>query len=92
MVLTVTGEIDMETVEHLRAVLWQALAAPGGAEIVVDFAGVTFCDATGVQALADAHAQARANGVRLRLINLRRPVRRVLQITGMLEPLTEGDH
>jgi anti-anti-sigma factor len=86
--LAVTGEIDMETVGRLTAVLFDAIATPGVAEIVVDFSGVTFCDAVGIQGLYDAYAQARSGGIRLRLSNLQRPVRRVLEITGMLDTLT----
>ncbi|WP_328459524.1 STAS domain-containing protein [Actinoplanes sp. NBC_00393] len=88
VILAIAGEIDMETVGHLTAVLYDAIATPGVAEIVADFSGVTFCDAVGIQGLYDAYAQARSGGIRLRLSNLQRPVRRVLEITGMLDTLT----
>lgn len=47
--VTVTGDVDLATVENFVALLTQATAqAPA---ITVDMRGVTFCDSSGVRAL-----------------------------------------
>ncbi|WP_229075905.1 STAS domain-containing protein [Actinoplanes sp. DH11] len=80
--LTVTGEIDMATVEPLAASLRELLARRDLAEVLVDLAEVVFCDASGVRALSEAYARANTAGIRMRVLNARGITRRVLEITG----------
>ena len=56
--------------------------------LTVDLGGVSFVDSTGIRALIHGHAAASDLGVPLRVANLRHPVTRVLEITGVLEALT----
>jgi len=51
-VLRVEGELDMATAEQLRTALNQALSADPA--VIVDMAGVTFIDASGLRVLFEA--------------------------------------
>ena len=88
--LRAAGEIDMATVSHLDAAMAAAIASTGTLSVVVDMAGVTFCDSSGIAAFDSNHFLAAQSGVVLQLINLRPAVSRVLEITGMLETLTNS--
>lgn len=85
----VVGEIDMETVDDVKSALFAALAADGASNVVVDFADVTFCDSAGIAALDRAYGEASQRGIDFRVTNVQPGVRRVLEITGMLDSLTE---
>ncbi|MEV4639885.1 STAS domain-containing protein [Actinoplanes sp. NPDC049548] len=87
--LTVTGEIDMATVGALETALRDAFAVPDATGVVADFAGVTFCDSSGVAALDRAYAEGVARGITFCLTGVSGTVRRVLEITGMLDALTD---
>jgi anti-sigma B factor antagonist len=52
-VVTVSGEVDVATAPRLRAELG-ALTLERGQLLVVDLAGVTFCDSSGISALIAA--------------------------------------
>jgi anti-sigma B factor antagonist len=85
LVLTVAGEIDVLTVDRLRA----AVAAgfdqlPEGATLVIDLTEVTFLGSPGLQALVDATRAAR----RLReplhvVVDHTRPVIRPIELAGL---------
>jgi anti-anti-sigma factor len=85
------GEVDLGTVEDLRAVLDRAVREPHpvtGSEpdhLVWDLDGITFFSAAGVGALAEAGDAARRRGADLHLIASTRPVRRVLALCGLDE-------
>jgi anti-anti-sigma factor len=85
----VAGEIDMATADDLQRAMITAVEDGSVTEVVVDFADVTFCDSSGIAALDRAYAAAARRGVVFRLVDIQDPVRRVLEITGMLEALTE---
>jgi anti-anti-sigma factor len=90
MRVSVAGEIDMATVQQLDAALAAAIGRKGATAVEVDFAGVTFCDSTGIAALDQAYAAATERSLPFRLIDVQPGVSRVLAIVGMLEILT-GD-
>jgi anti-anti-sigma factor len=81
-VLSVAGEIDMNTAERLyeQAV---ALLDDGTRNLVLDLGGVTFCDSLGVSALVRIYRRAAATNCRLRVVNLRGYIAHVLQISGL---------
>ncbi|MFH8727511.1 STAS domain-containing protein [Streptomyces termitum] len=79
VVLAPRGELDHDTVEPLRTALDKHADA---ARIVVDCAGLDFCDSTGLNLLLRARAQAREAGAGLDLAGLRPPVDRMFEITG----------
>ncbi|MFC7733572.1 STAS domain-containing protein [Actinomadura keratinilytica] len=81
-VVTVEGEIDLGTAETLRGELF-ALHAAGRRGLVLDFAGVRFCDASGLGALVAAHNRVAADGGRVRLARVRPQQARLLRVTGL---------
>ncbi|KDN19148.1 STAS domain-containing protein [Amycolatopsis rifamycinica] len=60
-VVTVLGELDVATAPRLRAGI-EALTLAAGQRLVVDLAGVTFCDSSGISALIAARNVAEAAG------------------------------
>ncbi|MFC0843155.1 STAS domain-containing protein [Streptomyces noboritoensis] len=81
-VLSLTGELDHDTVEPLRTALAEQIAA-APERIVVDCAGLRFCDSTGLNALLRARAAAtQAEGGGIELAALQPPVARMFEITG----------
>lgn len=78
------GEVDIQTVDQVRAVLGEALAS-GPQEIVVDLTGLTFIDSTGLGALIFGFQRSRDAGVRFRLAHASPPVRQILVLSGLLE-------
>jgi anti-sigma B factor antagonist/stage II sporulation protein AA (anti-sigma F factor antagonist) len=85
--LVLVGEIELSTADLLREQLFSALDRHPAA-VQVDLAGVTFMDSTGIAALALARNRAISDAVTLTVINFQPTVRRVLEVTGMLGPLT----
>ncbi|MFE3874530.1 STAS domain-containing protein [Kitasatospora sp. NPDC059146] len=81
-VLAPYGELDLETVADLEPALTPALAQPGSV-IVVDCAGLEFCDSTGLNLLLRARARATADGSRIELACPRPMIRRMLELTGV---------
>lgn len=77
-VVTAMGELDLATVELVRDEL---LPAVDRGTVILDLAGVTFCDSSGLRMLVEAHRRAKARGTCLRLAALTTPVRRLLEIT-----------
>ncbi|GAA2633320.1 STAS domain-containing protein [Actinomadura fulvescens] len=90
-VVAVWGEIDLNTADTLRSVLHEVDAA-GHHQVVVDFSGVSFCDATGLGALVAAHNRAGEHGGALRLAGLRPAQRRLLHISGLHRVLALHDN
>ena len=84
------GDIDAavrdEVTEQLDAAV-RAAAADGGL-VSIDLGAVTFMDSTGLGCLAGCVAKLRPEG-RLTLVNVPRPVRRVLELAD-LDHLCEG--
>lgn len=81
--LVVQGEIDLHTAALLRKHL-AGLVEDGHDPVVVDMAGVTFLDSSGVEALVRALD---ALGQRREALVLQRPspaVRRILEMAGVL--------
>src|SRR5690349_13544462 len=78
LVLEVDGEIDMSTAEQLRVALEEALATDP--TLVVDMAGVTFCDAAGLRGVLQAAASLDGRGP-LTLVHAAR-VTRLLELVG----------
>ncbi len=87
LVASVSGEIDMASVEEVRAPIVSSLprAAFG---IVVDLSQTTYIDSRGVYLLIDIDKRAKAAGKRLRIVCADgSTVRRVLDLTQLPIPL-----
>jgi anti-anti-sigma factor len=87
VVLHLAGEIDVLTVTNLSAIVNEALAAEPPARIVLDMAGVTFCDSQGLGTLVVLSRKAQHAGSLLALTNVGDFLMRVLDITGLRSAL-----
>jgi anti-sigma B factor antagonist len=85
-VVTLVGEIDMSTVPRLAQTVDDELAeAP--ARVVLDMAGVTFCDSQGLGTLVVLSRKANMAQSYLVLGNVGEFLLRVLDITGLRDAL-----
>jgi anti-sigma B factor antagonist len=79
-VTVLTPEIDSATAPQLSA---QLAGLDPGADVLLDFSAVTFCDSTGIRVLLIALKQQMAGGGSLRLVNVNPAVSRVFEMTGL---------
>jgi anti-sigma B factor antagonist len=79
--LTLAGEIDMATAAELKAATDRNLEPPG--RVVLDFAGVTFCDSQGLSTLIAVNREVAEAGGQLVLANVGDFMARLLEITGL---------
>ncbi|HLL64787.1 MAG TPA: STAS domain-containing protein [Micromonosporaceae bacterium] len=85
-VLTLTGEVDMSTVQRLADMVDEELTeAPQ--RVVLDMAGVTFCDSQGLGTLVVLSRKATLAQSYLVLVNVGPFLLRVLEITGLRDAL-----
>lgn len=85
-VITLVGEIDMLTAGQLSAAVAETLA-DGPTRILLDLAGVTFCDSQGLGTLVVLSRKADTKRSVLILINVADFLLRVLEITGLRSAL-----
>jgi anti-sigma B factor antagonist len=78
-VVSVTGDVDLTSSGHLGEVLREAIQEADN--VVVDFAGLSFIDSSGLSALVDAHRRTRDGGGTLTLRHPTAMLRRLLDIT-----------
>ncbi|MFJ9844817.1 STAS domain-containing protein [Kitasatospora sp. NPDC101155] len=90
ILLTLLGELDHDSADDLRSALDDALRPPGTV-LVIDCAGLGFCDASGLNTLIRARARAAAQGSRIDLARPRPLVRWMLQRTGTTQLFTIRD-
>jgi anti-sigma B factor antagonist len=81
-VVSVTGELDIATAEQAYAYISDVIDG-WPAPVSVDLAGVTFCDASGLGALARVARHARQAGQPLKLISARPSLVKIMRITGL---------
>ncbi|MGK5680298.1 STAS domain-containing protein [Actinoplanes sp. URMC 104] len=86
VVFHLAGEIDVLTVTELSTLVNEALADPP-ARIVLDMAGVTFCDSQGLGTLVVLSRKAQHARAVLALTNVGDFLMRVLDITGLRSAL-----
>jgi anti-sigma B factor antagonist len=85
-VVSLVGEIDMSTVSRLAAAVDDVLIEPP-ARVVLDMAGVTFCDSQGLGTLVVLSRKATLAHSYLVLVNVGGFLIRVLDITGLRNAL-----
>ena len=86
-IVSLEGELDLATIQTLRAAL-VAAASSSAANVIVDLARLSFMGAIGLGVLIAAHRRCAATGVR---VTLRRPtgiVEKVLDIAGAMHHLS----
>lgn len=77
---TIAGEIDAHSAPSLEAAL---SVLPEGPQVVVDFAGVTFMDSSGLRVLVDAAATATGTGKTFAIAKPQAAIKRVVEISGL---------
>jgi len=87
VVVHLAGEIDVLTVTNLSTLVNEVLAAEPPARIVLDMAGVTFCDSQGLGTLVVLSRKAQHARSVLALTNVGDFLMRVLEITGLRSAL-----
>jgi anti-sigma B factor antagonist len=75
-------EIDVSNADRVAGELFAAIK-PGVRVVIVDMLLTTFCDSSGLRAIAQAHDRAQAQGAELRLVTASPGVLRVLAVTGL---------
>ncbi len=84
-VLALRGELDVANAERVRTRLLSSEASI----LVVDLEGLTFIDSSGLTALVHAHNQLTGRGRGFELRGATKGVKRVFEITGLTDFLTE---
>lgn len=86
-VLTLRGSLDIDTAPALKANLNRLVERPAP-RVVVDLAGLDFCDSMGVGVLVTAHSRAQERGGWVRLAAPSSFLRRLLDTLGLTEHLS----
>jgi anti-anti-sigma factor len=82
--LELVGELDLAVVDSVRAALSSAKDdAPS--RVLVDISGLTFMDSSGLALLVEARQAAAAAGREFVITQPRGQVRKLFQLTGMLD-------
>ena len=82
--ITMSGEVDIATVDQLLAEAYACLEGP--AEVCeVDLSGVTFIDSSGLGALVRIRNVAQDRGKQVVLTNIPASVGRLLEVTGLAD-------
>jgi anti-sigma B factor antagonist len=81
-VITAPAEIDISNSPQLGVTLL-SVARQGAAVLIVDMAATTFCDSSGMTAIALARKRAVAGSVDIRLVSTHPGPRRVLELLGL---------
>ena len=82
-IVEVGGEVELSNAPQLRGALMDAVTSAQPC-LVADLSGVTFIDSTGIGVLVGALKRARESGNDFVLVCPQRRVRRVFEITGLL--------
>jgi anti-sigma B factor antagonist len=82
-VVALRGELGVDTVQSLQDTLEDVVGRPES-KVVVDLAGLAFCDSIGLSRFVDAHRLAEAGGGFLRLAAPTPFLLRVLGVVGLL--------
>lgn len=89
--LRVAGDLDhLNTDEFVRTATHVLSGAPRLRELRLDFADLSFCDSAGLSGLLQVRRQASLAGVHLHLDQRPAHLDRILEITGILDHLTDN--
>ena len=81
-IVSVTGELDIATAEQAYSYISEVIDGRP-APVTVDLSGLTFCDASGLGALARLARHAREAGRQLMLASARPSLLKIMRITGL---------
>ncbi len=80
--LVVHGELDMATAPALRSRI-EAVERRSTPVVGVDLSDLSFMDVSGIRVLVDAARRAKAQGRKIVVLNPRRPIQRLLELTAV---------
>lgn len=86
-VVALTGELDIATAPAVKTVCFETFEARPRRYVVVDLAGLYFCDCAGLNAFVLIHNWALTGGGWVRLCRTDRRLQKVLDITGLAATL-----
>ena len=81
-IVSVTGELDIATADQAYSYISEVIDGRP-APVTVDLSGLTFCDASGLGALARTARHAREAGRQLMLASARPSLVKIMRITGL---------
>ena len=81
VVVSFDGEIDLESSPAVRDALLASVRRAARGRVLVDLAGVTYIDSSGIASLVEAYQKARQTGVGFGLATVGPAVLRVLQLS-----------
>ena len=81
-IVSVAGELDIATAEQAYSYISEVIDGRS-APVTVDLSGLTFCDASGLGALARIARHARQAGRQLMLTSARPSLLKIMRITGL---------
>jgi anti-anti-sigma factor len=87
--VTVAGDVDIVTAPELEAVFEAIEPAPTD-RVLIDLEAVTFLDSSGIRALVRAKRRLDGFGAPLVVDGISAPARQVLEISGVLDVLSEA--
>ena len=88
--LILAGELDIASAPALDRLL-DEVVSDGHPRMIIDLAGLTFMDSIGLSSMLRARAGAKANDHHLTVRGGSRQVKRLFEVTGMLELFTGDD-
>lgn len=86
--LALSGELDPATAPELEARIAELATDPAVTSVVIDLAGVTFLDSSGLRVLVAGRESLRIRSAGLILRDPSRNIRRVLEVSGLTELIT----
>ena len=90
-IVAASGELDVFTTAQLRATLQERLVDAADVHLVVDLSGLAFMDSSGLGTLVRTHKQARGLRGSFAVVCPAGPVRKVIELTGMVHVLRVFD-
>ena len=90
LVLTLKGQLDVQTAEQMQSVL-ASLAESTISHVVMDFAGITLVDSSGIGVLVSVYKLTRARGGDTVLANVEAQPREVFRILNLTKAITLYD-
>jgi anti-anti-sigma factor len=88
LTVRLAGELDLNTIDELDEVLTAAIGQPDTATVEVDLDEVSYIDSTSIGVLVAGLRAANQVGCALHVSHARGMVQEVLDVVGVLEPLT----
>jgi anti-sigma B factor antagonist len=85
--VSLAGDLDVTTASQLLGAAERAFAGHDGRDLVIDAAGLVFCDSVGISTLVQVRQRCDTYGWTFRVERVQPYVRRVLDLLGLLEYL-----